>query len=64
MAVMFTLAGDQLSDLFAGHRISLAGFWHFLVWTTLGNAIGGVLLVSVLKFSHSINPARRRRRMT
>lgn len=49
---------EVLSGLFAGQQISLADFWHFLVWTTLGNAIGGVLLVSVLKFSHSVNAGK------
>ncbi|HET8702039.1 MAG TPA: formate/nitrite transporter family protein [Nitrococcus sp.] len=49
---------EVLSGLFAGQQIGAADYWHFLIWTTLGNAIGGVLLVSILKFSHSVNPGK------
>lgn len=49
---------EVLSGLFAGQQVSLADFGHFLLWSTLGNAIGGVLFVSILKFSHSANPGK------
>lgn len=38
------------------------GMWdlgHFLLWTTLGNAFGGVVFVAVLKYGHASKPSRR-----
>ncbi|ELR68349.1 formate/nitrite transporter family (FNT) [Fulvivirga imtechensis AK7] len=41
-------------EVFAGvitSRIEIVDYFHFQFWTTLGNIIGGVVFVSVIKFS-------------
>ena len=45
---------EVLAGYFAGAGISLADFGHFLLWTTLGNAAGGVFFVALVKYSHAI----------
>jgi formate/nitrite transporter FocA (FNT family) len=45
---------EVLSGLFAGQGITLADYGHFLLWATLGNAVGGVIFVAVIKYSHVI----------
>ena len=45
-------AVEVLAGLFVG-GVSFADFIHFLVWTTLGNAIGGTVFVALLKSSHA-----------
>jgi formate/nitrite transporter FocA (FNT family) len=47
-------SAEVLSGVFSGQGASLAGFFHFLVWTTLGNALGG-LFFAVLKYAHAIH---------
>lgn len=37
--------------------ISFSYFWHFLLWSTLGNAIGGVFFVALIKYSHAAAPS-------
>ncbi len=44
---------EVLSGIFAGSNLSLADFAHFLLWATLGNAIGGAIFVALLKFGHA-----------
>jgi len=34
-------------------EIGLTDYFHFQVWTTLGNIVGGVVFVALVKFSHS-----------
>lgn len=48
---------EVLSGLFAGQGVSMADYGHFLLWSTLGNAAGGVLFVALLKYGHASRPA-------
>ena len=43
-----------LAGVFAGEGVTAADFGHFLLWTTVGNAIGGPLFVAVIKYGHAI----------
>jgi len=45
---------EVLAGLFAAQGITVGDFFHFLVWTTVGNSIGGAFFVAVLKYSHVI----------
>lgn len=45
---------EVLAGLFAGQGIMLMDFGHFLLWTTLGNSIGGVVFVAVIKYGHVV----------
>jgi formate/nitrite transporter FocA (FNT family) len=45
---------EVLSGVFAGVGADLADFGRFLGFTTLGNALGGVIFVAVIKYSHII----------
>jgi formate/nitrite transporter FocA (FNT family) len=45
-------SAEVLAGFFAGQGITLADFGHFLLWATLGNAIGGVFFVALIKYSH------------
>jgi formate/nitrite transporter FocA (FNT family) len=45
---------EVLMGLFAGQGITLADYGHFLLWTTIGNSLGGVFFVAVIKYSHVI----------
>lgn len=49
---------EVLGGLFAGEGGSLSLFLYFLVWTTLGNAVGGIFFVALLKYTHAIRGAR------
>lgn len=42
---------EVLSGLFSSPEITLLNFGHFLLWTTLGNALGGPFFVGLLKFA-------------
>lgn len=44
---------EVLGDVFAGAGTTWADFARFLLWTTLGNIVGGVALVAVVKHSHA-----------
>jgi len=46
---------EVLAGYFAGQGVSLAEFGHFLVWTTLGNACGGIVFVALIKYGHVMN---------
>lgn len=43
---------EVLAGLFAGQGITAVDYLRFLAWTTLGNALGGVFLVALLKYGH------------
>jgi formate-nitrite transporter family protein len=43
---------EVLTGLFANQGITLPDFLHFLLWTTLGNIVGGVVFVALLKYGH------------
>lgn len=42
--------------------VSLAEYGRFLLWATLGNAIGGIVMVAGIKFGHVTRISRSRRR--
>jgi formate/nitrite transporter FocA (FNT family) len=50
---------EVLVGIFAGQGYSLADFAHFLLWTTLGNIIGGVFFVALIKYSHAVQAAKK-----
>lgn len=45
---------EVLSAVFAGQGVDLADYGHFLLWTTLGNSIGGIFFVAFIKYGHVI----------
>ena len=45
---------EVLVGYFSNQGITLVDFGHFLLWTTLGNSLGGVVFVAVIKYSHVI----------
>ncbi|MCB0112053.1 MAG: hypothetical protein KDE53_39290, partial [Caldilineaceae bacterium] len=45
---------EVLAGLFAAQDITLADFGHFLLWTTIGNSIGGVVFVALIKYGHVV----------
>ncbi len=45
---------EVLAGLFAGQDITIADFGHFLLWTTIGNSIGGVVFVALIKYGHVV----------
>lgn len=46
-------SAEVLSGVFVGQGASPADFVHFLLWTTAGNAVGGIIF-AVLKYAHAI----------
>ncbi len=44
---------EVLAGVFSSSEITLADFGRFLLWTTLGNAIGGPVFVAILKYTHA-----------
>ena len=44
---------EVLAGVFAGEKVTFADYGHFLLWTTLGNAVGGPFFVAVIKFGHA-----------
>jgi formate/nitrite transporter FocA (FNT family) len=44
---------EVLGSVFAGAGTSFSEFLHFLLWATLGNAVGGGGFVAILKFGHA-----------
>lgn len=45
-------SGEVLSNIFAGQGLSLRDYGYFLLWSATGNAVGGVVFVGLLKYSH------------
>jgi formate-nitrite transporter family protein len=43
---------EVLAGVFSGQGATMADFGKFLVWATLGNILGGVFFVALLKFGH------------
>ncbi|MEM8530947.1 MAG: hypothetical protein AAGF95_08900 [Chloroflexota bacterium] len=43
----------MLAAVFANQGVSFADYGYFLVWTTLGNIIGGVVFVALIKYGHA-----------
>lgn len=48
---------EVLAAVFTGGDTTLADYGRFLGWSTLGNAIGGVTMVAVLKYGHAVRSA-------
>jgi formate/nitrite transporter FocA (FNT family) len=44
---------EVLAGVLSGQGVTWSAFGHFLLWATLGNIIGGVLLVALIKFGHA-----------
>ena len=42
-------------------RMTVGAFFHFLVWATLGNAVGGPFFVAIIKYNHAIGRIEDRR---
>lgn len=51
---------DVLTAVFSGQGASLSDFGHFLLWTTLGNALGGVLFAVLIRYSLVVGAAGER----
>ena len=54
---------EVLAGVFADQGVTLGDYGHFIVWSTLGNALGGVIFVALIKYSHAVRqeaPGRRR----
>ncbi|WP_049898650.1 formate/nitrite transporter family protein [Halococcus agarilyticus] len=45
---------ELLSAMFRGQGVTLAQFGHFLLWTTVGNAVGGSVFVALLNYGQAI----------
>lgn len=45
---------EVLAAVFTGGETTLADYWRFLGWSTLGNTLGGVTMVAVLKYGHAV----------
>ena len=43
---------EVLAAVFAGPEVGWTDFGRFLVWTTIGNAVGGVFFVALIKYGH------------
>lgn len=44
---------EVMAALFAGQGMGMSDVGHFLLWTTLGNAVGGTFFVALVKYSHA-----------
>lgn len=51
-------SGEVLMGLWAGDELQWSDGWRFLVWTTLGNAVGGVAFAGVIRYSVIIGGGR------
>ncbi len=45
---------EVLAGVFSGQEITAADYGHFLLWTTLGNILGGSFFVALIKYSFAI----------
>lgn len=45
---------EVLAGVFGGVGIGFSDFVQFLLWSTIGNAVGGLFFVAVIKYSHAI----------
>jgi formate/nitrite transporter FocA (FNT family) len=43
---------EVLTGLLLGRTVSVGDYAHFLLWTTLGNALGGSVLVALVNYGH------------
>lgn len=49
---------EVLAGVFSSSEIVFSDYLRFILWSTLGNAIGGVFFVAILKYSHAIRPGK------
>jgi formate/nitrite transporter FocA (FNT family) len=49
---------EVLAGLFAGQGIQAADFGYFLLWTTIGNAVGGGVFVALIKYSYAVRTSK------
>lgn len=49
---------EVLAGVFSSSEITLFDYLRFILWSTLGNALGGVFFVAILKYSHAIRPGK------
>jgi formate/nitrite transporter FocA (FNT family) len=47
---------EVLAAVFSGDEVTFADYGRFLVWSTLGNAVGGVVFVALIKTAHGRRP--------
>lgn len=45
---------EVLAGVFADQGVTLLDYGHFILWTTFGNALGGVIFVALIKYSHAV----------
>ncbi|MFD1514497.1 formate/nitrite transporter family protein [Halomarina rubra] len=45
---------EVLSALFLGTGVTVGGFGRFLLWTTIGNAVGGTVFVALINYGQAI----------
>lgn len=43
---------EVLAGVFSGQGVGLIHYGHFIFWATIGNAVGGVIFVALIKYSH------------
>ncbi len=44
---------EVLAGVFAGEKVTFGDYGWFLLWATLGNAVGGPVFVALIKFGHA-----------
>ena len=54
---------EVLAGVFAGQGATPSDYGRFLLWTTIGNAIGGPLFVAIIKYGHAIGELPRTHRV-
>lgn len=58
-------SAEVLAGMFANQGISAADYFHFLLWATLGNTVGGSFFVALIKYGYAMKgnkPERARHR--
>ena len=48
---------EVLAGVFVSDKLTLADYGHFILWTTLGNVLGGVVFVALIKYGHASRAA-------
>jgi formate/nitrite transporter FocA (FNT family) len=46
---------EVFAGWFAGQGVTAADVGRFLLWTTVGNALGGTIFVALIKYGHAHN---------
>ncbi len=45
---------EVLAGAFSGQGVTIAEYGYFLLYATLGNAVGGAFFVALIKYSYAI----------